>query len=370
MYTSDVGETLGVGKQLDLPEKDYSTADSYLRSKRAWSLSTSQSMRANLKTSYCLVESGCTGPTFTPSDLSSGFTVLSLADESGVIGEEVVNSDGNDRVENMQLYARRAGEFAVRVLSERQKSTNVRSPGGVARSFSTTTSARRLSNASAFLDRCSHLRGKTDDLLMSPTTRFVVTGDGGGCMMTKTDSGGLEISLSSATQLKDLGLPTPSPSEATFLGNVEETPIFAISAPPSGPPLEGGEEMRNIRTSLPFLSPLAASLAKTANGIMHFRNSTKFCSKCGSPTTMTQSGHCASCTSCSNLTFPRNDPAMISLVTNPSRSAVLLAHSPRHPKGLYSCLAGFVEVGEGFEDAVFREVWEEGEIGGEVKVHR
>ncbi len=42
--------------------------------------------------------------------------------------------------------------------------------------------------------------------------------------------------------------------------------------------------------------------------------------------------------------------------------ALLLAHAARFPEGMYSVLAGFVEVGESFEQCVAREVEEEAGI--------
>merc|ERR1712194_17511 len=57
--------------------------------------------------------------------------------------------------------------------------------------------------------------------------------------------------------------------------------------------------------------------------------------------------------------WPRQDPSIITLITNPSSTHALLARSPRHPSYLYTALAGFVEAGETFESAVAREVHEE-----------
>ena len=64
------------------------------------------------------------------------------------------------------------------------------------------------------------------------------------------------------------------------------------------------------------------------------------------------------CTGCGAQHFPRTDPAVIMLVTRGDRA--LLGHSQRFPNSrMYSTLAGFVEPGESFEDAVAREVYEE-----------
>ena len=65
------------------------------------------------------------------------------------------------------------------------------------------------------------------------------------------------------------------------------------------------------------------------------------------------------CSACQNMSWPRQDPSMIVLVTNRSGDKALLARSPRHPPMLHAALAGFVEAGETFERAVEREVFEE-----------
>lgn len=41
---------------------------------------------------------------------------------------------------------------------------------------------------------------------------------------------------------------------------------------------------------------------------------------------------------------------------------MLMGRQKSWPKGMYSCLAGFIEPGESFEDAVRREVMEEAGI--------
>jgi NAD+ diphosphatase len=56
--------------------------------------------------------------------------------------------------------------------------------------------------------------------------------------------------------------------------------------------------------------------------------------------------------------FPRTDPAVIMLVTDPDER-VLLARNARWPGRRVSILAGFVEPGESAEQAVIREVAEE-----------
>jgi len=53
------------------------------------------------------------------------------------------------------------------------------------------------------------------------------------------------------------------------------------------------------------------------------------------------------------------DPVIIVAVLSKDGSKTLLGHQKRFPPDFYSCLAGFLEPGESFEEAVRREVWEE-----------
>mgnify|MGYP002717690149 CR=1 FL=1 len=56
--------------------------------------------------------------------------------------------------------------------------------------------------------------------------------------------------------------------------------------------------------------------------------------------------------------FPRIDPCVIGLVRSPRRDAILLGENARRP-GYYTCVAGYVSVGEALEEAWRREVLEE-----------
>lgn len=49
-------------------------------------------------------------------------------------------------------------------------------------------------------------------------------------------------------------------------------------------------------------------------------------------------------------------------VLNSNGDRILLGRQKSWPKGMYSCLAGFIEPGESVEDAVRREVLEEAGI--------
>jgi NAD+ diphosphatase len=85
----------------------------------------------------------------------------------------------------------------------------------------------------------------------------------------------------------------------------------------------------------------------------------RFCARCGQPTIPAKGGWQRNCTSdvCRTEHFPRVDPVTIMLVEH--EDMMLLGRQPRFPAGRYSALAGFVEPGETFEEAVAREVFEE-----------
>lgn len=89
------------------------------------------------------------------------------------------------------------------------------------------------------------------------------------------------------------------------------------------------------------------------------------CGICGSEMIMKISGNDRAmiCTRCDHMVWPKTSPAIIVAITKEDK--LLLAHNRMFPEGMYSVLAGFVEMGETFEDCVRREVFEETGI----KVH-
>ena len=94
--------------------------------------------------------------------------------------------------------------------------------------------------------------------------------------------------------------------------------------------------------------------------INHFLKTHKFCGKCGHKTQQTQEELAVQCTHCGYRTYPVICPSIIVAVRRGKE--ILLANHKRHyhPNGgMYTTLAGFVEVGEKFEQAVRREVFEE-----------
>jgi NAD+ diphosphatase len=82
------------------------------------------------------------------------------------------------------------------------------------------------------------------------------------------------------------------------------------------------------------------------------------CPRCGAVTEPAAAGHTRRCVADGTEHFPRSDPAVIMLVTDPDDRG-LLARNAQWPERRVSILAGFVEPGESAEQAVAREVFEE-----------
>ena len=91
--------------------------------------------------------------------------------------------------------------------------------------------------------------------------------------------------------------------------------------------------------------------------IVNFNNDHKYCGRCGTLTQKVDGERAKKCPKCGLVNYPRISPAIIVAVVREGK--LLLAHNNQSPKDLYSVVAGFVEVGETFEECVFREVREE-----------
>lgn len=159
-----------------------------------------------------------------------------------------------------------------------------------------------------------------------------------------------------ARRITDLGA-----APFVFLGLEGEEPWFALGLPGEEAPPEVGPENRfahltEVVSTLPADEAAVLAYAR-AMVIWHFNH--MHCGRCGAPTASGESGHSRACTdtACGHRSFPRTDPAVITLVTDGERC--LLGRQPRWPAGMYSTIAGFVEPGETLEETVRREVREE-----------
>jgi NAD+ diphosphatase len=109
------------------------------------------------------------------------------------------------------------------------------------------------------------------------------------------------------------------------------------------------------------LSDRDAGLFTHAVALANWHDSHTHCPRCGTPTVPAPAGHLTRCPKDETDHFPRLDPAVIMLVTDPD-DRCLLARNASWPERRMSVLAGFVEPGESAEHAVAREVFEETSI--------
>ncbi|MEP3275505.1 MAG: NAD(+) diphosphatase [Stappiaceae bacterium] len=153
-------------------------------------------------------------------------------------------------------------------------------------------------------------------------------------------------------------------SEAPYLGEREGRHYFAASVPATEEDFDESSPfyLENLRTlALKGDVPEGdlGALAQ-ASALIHWHTTHRFCSRCGKESFLSEAGYRRDCAHCGGLHFPRTDPAVIMLTTDGDRC--LLGSTERFMEGMYSTLAGYVEPGETFEDAVRRETQEEAGI--------
>ncbi|WP_244817901.1 NAD(+) diphosphatase [Caballeronia sp. Lep1P3] len=159
-----------------------------------------------------------------------------------------------------------------------------------------------------------------------------------------------------------------APRESVLLGrDAGERALFACTFDTSaeaaadalgGVPVEG-IELRPVAMQ-GLVAPLLVSALGEARSMLDWHRRHRFCANCAHATDSAGAGWRRICGNCGAQHFPRVDPVVIMLVTDGERC--LLGRQPQFAPGMYSTLAGFIEPGETFEHAVYREVLEEAGI--------
>ncbi len=119
-----------------------------------------------------------------------------------------------------------------------------------------------------------------------------------------------------------------------------------------------GIKKASLREVGALLSDRDAGLLTHAVALANWHDRHTHCPLCGSATVPDPGGHSTLCPVDGSEHFPRTDPAVIMLVTDPE-DRCLLARNAAWPGRRVSILAGFVDPGESAEQAVIREVAEE-----------
>ena len=121
--------------------------------------------------------------------------------------------------------------------------------------------------------------------------------------------------------------------------------------------LPAGWVRESFSVAAPRLSIELASLAALAQQILRWEKKSRYCGTCGGLLTRIASGWGKSCPDCQALRFPAIHPCVIVLIHRPGE--LLLVRKAEWPEGRYGLVAGFLDFGEAFEEAVDREVREE-----------
>jgi NAD+ diphosphatase len=155
--------------------------------------------------------------------------------------------------------------------------------------------------------------------------------------------------------------PGQAPDGTRFLlgEDADGTVYFGVSGPlPAAPDGARPSPLREVGT---LLGDRDAGLLTHAVALANWHDTHTHCPVDGTPTVPGPGGHFTVCPKDGTEHFPRTDPAVIMLVTDPD-DRCLLARNAAWPGRRVSILAGFVDPGESVEQAVIREVAEETQI--------
>jgi len=154
----------------------------------------------------------------------------------------------------------------------------------------------------------------------------------------------------------DVALLEMDPLERHYLGVFSGRSCYSADLDTNVEPPEGWV-FQNLRQMWETWDEELFHLAGLAFQIVNWHRIRRFCGHCGSPLDRNSGSSGKKCPECGMSYFPPISPAIIVAVTR--NKELLLARAHRHPPGMFSVVAGFVEPGETLEDCVKREVMEE-----------
>ena len=101
----------------------------------------------------------------------------------------------------------------------------------------------------------------------------------------------------------------------------------------------------------------------TAAHLAHWYHLNRYCGSCGTPMTHSKTERAMCCDACGVVEYPKISPCVIVTITDGDR--ILMTKYANNGYKKYALIAGFMEIGETFEDTIRREVMEE--VGVRVK---
>ncbi|KAI4527160.1 hypothetical protein K525DRAFT_187425, partial [Schizophyllum commune Loenen D] len=167
---------------------------------------------------------------------------------------------------------------------------------------------------------------------------------------------------------------------ATALDKLHGTPYFALDVGDLGLPdatLQDTLSWAEPRALMAGMDIFEGGVYAEARSMVDWNSRNKFCPGCGARTYSMWGGWKIACSTLlpwadnagrkpcpttrglHNFTHPRTDPVVIMIAIDETGDKILLGRNKKFPGKFYSALAGFMEPGESFEDAVAREMWEE-----------
>lgn len=153
------------------------------------------------------------------------------------------------------------------------------------------------------------------------------------------------------------------PYIAVAVDRIDPEPCFAVALDEREDAAVLGARSQSPRQVLMDSSFAHFATIGKALQLLHWVRSHRFCGHCGYRMDFHSSERSLICTSCRLNVYPRISPCVIVLVTRGNE--ILLARHAGRASQFFSCLAGFMEVGETPEETIVREVREE--VGIEVR---
>lgn len=140
--------------------------------------------------------------------------------------------------------------------------------------------------------------------------------------------------------------------KAQPIGHYQDTPVMWLNESD----VDQSLTMVSLRECLHFPEALFLLMSKAVQ-YGHMTQTMRFCPQCGGRNHLNHNQLAMQCGDCRTLHYPRIFPCIIVAVRK--NDEILLAQHPRHRNGMYTVIAGFLEVGETLEQCVAREVKEE-----------